>query len=79
MRFKRFLLMQLDRDDHIGDLAKDVRTYSECPRSNKILDWINHLRNRSACSEAIEALKDAWIEYEEYKITTKHNKGGSDA
>jgi uncharacterized protein YozE (UPF0346 family) len=63
--FYKWLNKQSDRDDIIGDLAKDVERARNIPQdSNDIEIWRSHLRRNAACQEAIEALHEAWAEYE---------------
>jgi len=67
--FKNWLEDQTNRNDPIGDLARDVKTKylaKKTPRGNSGLKaWIKHLENYSACAEAFEALNEAWREYQE--------------
>lgn len=60
--FYSWLLTQTDRDDIVGDLAKDakrdIRTSAGSPGDTKA-EWIFHVGY-----VAEEAVKDAWQEYE---------------
>lgn len=62
--FYRFLMQQLDRDDPVGDLAKDAKRDSSAPKKlSSLRVWQSHLWIKHACHEAVEALKEAFCEY----------------
>lgn len=64
-KFYRWLKKQKDREDPIGDLAKDALEDNSFPfgtDSHKIVKC--HLISKQACSEAIQALKEAFDEYD---------------
>ncbi|MBF5039878.1 hypothetical protein INP77_10285 [Methylophilus sp. 13] len=63
--FYKWLNKQSNRDDIIGDLAKDLERARNIPQeSNDIEIWLSHLRCNGACQEAIEAMHEAWAEFE---------------
>lgn len=64
-RFYDWLMLQVDRDDPTGDLARHIKEDTTFPkRAIRIRTMKNHLRAQQACSEAIEALDNAfWNEY----------------
>ncbi|NJC44494.1 UNVERIFIED_ORG: uncharacterized protein YozE (UPF0346 family) [Xanthomonas campestris] len=63
-RFYRWLLLQKDRDDPVGDLAADVHRDSTFPMASRSLRKIrSHLSSRGACDEALQALEEAWSEF----------------
>lgn len=64
-RFYDWLLLQVERDDQTGDLARDVKEDTDFPkRAIRIRTFRNHLRAQGACPEAIETLDHAfWNEY----------------
>ena len=67
--FKRWLATQIDRDDPIGDLAKDAKA-DPAWRSAKISQYSDaesFLRNKRACFEAMETLEFAYREWELYR------------
>ena len=68
MTFLKWLKLQKDRDDPVGDLAQDwIR--DKCPKNFSIL----YLRGKSACLEALEAFREAkaeWLKHE-MEITPK--------
>lgn len=62
--FGIWLSQQTNRDDWIGDLARDTQDTSDHPRGNAtIAIWRSFLHSRNACQEACQALEMAWDEY----------------
>ena len=63
--FTWWLLRQRDRDDPIGDLARDVANDNQWP--SPLIDgespFCDYLAFRGACIEARAALRTAWAEY----------------
>lgn len=71
--FYRWLLKQEDRDDPIGDLAKDTQKDEAFPiNTNALKNIESHLINRLACDEAIQALREAHVEFR----SNKRNRSG---
>lgn len=64
MTFAKWLEAQVDRDDLVGDVARDARMDSWPKPSNSLKAWKNHLAAGGACREAHEALDEAWNEYQ---------------
>ena len=62
-RFYRWLMRQLERDDPIGDLARDIKRDSAFPASGSLLEIRLHLGSLGACGEAVRALDEAWSEF----------------
>lgn len=63
MTFMKWLKKQVDRDDPIGDLAKDaMRDKRHKPKSRR--GWERFLSDVGACYAARDAAKQAWDEYE---------------
>lgn len=62
-RFYRWLTHQLERDDPIGDLARDIKRDSAFPASGSIRAARLHLSLYGACGEALRALDEAWSEF----------------
>nr|VFK23057.1 MAG: YozE SAM-like fold [Candidatus Kentron sp. LPFa] len=63
--FLEWLDEQSDRDDPIGDLSKDVKRDKRSSNVPNDKDsWIEHLKLAGACLDVIEALEEAWDEYE---------------
>lgn len=65
LSFKNWLAYQINRDDFIGDLAKDTKR-DPIWGSATILNYTDahtYFRNRGACREAIEALECAFNEW----------------
>lgn len=75
--FKAWLLEQVKKNSIIGDLASDLaRTERVVPlechmrlKGDSYRDLKDHLMNNSACSEAFQALEEAYEEFkkEEYE------------
>lgn len=65
LTFTRWLALQKNRDDAIGDLASDVARDRDWHDSNRLTlgDRIAYLRVKGACDDAIRALQDAWREW----------------
>lgn len=60
--FKTWLLAQHERDDAVGDLARDAKQDRRFP--SRAPDAMRHLETMGACHQAIEALRKAaheWI------------------
>ncbi len=71
--FYRWLLKQDNRDDPIGDLSRDARGDRTFPVEITSLEKLRtHLISNSACSEAIQALEEA---YNEFKSNTTVRSG----
>ena len=66
--FYRWLLKQQDRDDPIGDLAKDIQRDKSFPiRTSSLQKLKDHLITKSPCDEAIQALEEAHAEFKNNK------------
>ncbi len=65
--FCSWLSKQTDRDDPIGDLARDVRDDSSRPHGNSgYRKWFGHIRIRSYSNSLVmDAFRKAWREYED--------------
>lgn len=64
MTFYTWLMRQKKRDDVVGDLALDTARTSDAPRKDSTLKgWHSFLRNQNACTEAQQALTEAFKEY----------------
>ena len=62
--FHRWLLTLVDRNDPIGDLARDVRGDRRFPSSETSHDKIRgYVKYRALASEVVDAFDDAWREY----------------
>jgi uncharacterized protein YozE (UPF0346 family) len=62
--FKAWLLKQLDRQDPVGDLARDARSDKDFPTGrNFFFTWRTYLQSRLAHADALRAFKDAWSEF----------------
>lgn len=58
MTFYEWLMQQIERDDPIGDLARDAKSDSTAPRDSGLYRWDVHLSAHQACPEAHRALLD---------------------
>jgi len=66
MRFEKWLKLQVDRDDRVGDIARDAQADSrQKPSQNTLEAWETFLSSAQACWEAMESLREAWEEYSE--------------
>ena len=64
MKFYKWLLMQEQREDPIGDLAFDVHQDEDFPEDEMVLDGLlHHLELKFAGEESMEAMVDAYKEY----------------
>ncbi|MCU7836067.1 MAG: sterile alpha motif-like domain-containing protein [gamma proteobacterium symbiont of Taylorina sp.] len=53
-----------DEDSPIGDLSNDMMRYDSSVNINNDREsWHSHLSIKGACSEAHDALDEAWDEY----------------
>jgi len=69
-RFYRWLVKQKDRDDPIGDLSNDVIGDSKFPKERETLHSIkNYLIFKRACDEALQALDEAFYEFNSKRKT----------
>ena len=72
-RFYRWLMKQRRRDDPIGDLSRDAGSDHNFPVRTSSLDILRaRLLTKQACSEAIQALHEA---FEEFKRKTTARDG----
>ncbi|QTA88836.1 YozE family protein [Desulfonema magnum] len=63
MTFFKWLQNQSERDDMIGDLARDVRLDKTFPKSSSLEKIRNHLESSGACEGAVSALEMAYTEW----------------
>lgn len=64
MTFYNFLENQIDRDDPVGDLARDAMYDKRFPHIETEGALLSHLRIMGACDGALDAASEAWKEYE---------------
>ena len=65
--FRKWMGTQVGRGDPVGDLAADIQSDETAVNiQNTKSAWLSHIQGRNACTGAIEAMKDAWIEYRWY-------------
>jgi uncharacterized protein YozE (UPF0346 family) len=64
MGFKAWLNQQVDRDDSVGDLARDAKRDGNWPKGRASLRRLRaYLESRQAMPGALDALEQAWREY----------------
>lgn len=64
MNFKQWLKRQTDRNDAVGDLARDVEEDWTAPHANAgYKPWKLHLESKGAAQAALDALAEAWREF----------------
>ena len=62
--FIQWLLTQTNRNDEIGDLARDIKRDKNKPSSSTTIGKVRqYLQNSHACTEALEAFDNAVKEY----------------
>lgn len=72
--FKAWLQQQLQRNDPVGDLARDAGDDKNAPSGRKsFLAWRSYLQSRWAHRDVMRTLKEAWGEFEKGGATP--NKG----
>jgi len=59
--FYAWLLLQLDRDDMTGDLARDAAREGYCAVSDDLESWLTHTRYG-----IVESVTEAWWEYKSW-------------
>jgi uncharacterized protein YozE (UPF0346 family) len=63
--FHRWLETQCDRNDPVGDLARDVFSDGNFPTSEQSVEaLVDYLHDTGACREAVMTLREAFDEYE---------------
>ena len=73
--FNSWLRKQVDRKDHVGDLAYDIEDDASLPASKE--GWLECLEANNACEAAKRAFHRAWSEYEALKA--RHGRRTSTA
>lgn len=72
MHFGAWLDQQIGRDDPVGDLAADASKDRERPGPQaQYGEWLNYLRSKQACRDALDALKQARREYRQEVLPGK--------
>lgn len=61
--FTEWLKGQQKRDDKIGDLSRDSTHDEGWPITGAKEVYLDHLKKREACADAIAAFEEAWLEY----------------
>lgn len=62
-KFKNWVKQFENEDDPWGDFARDVLEDTKFPDSSRKKDIMSYLTLKRACSEAIEAFSELWVEY----------------
>lgn len=61
--FNQWLRQQLQRDDAVGDIARDARDDQTWPDAQRLQTYQEHLENFPASPNALKALETAWNEF----------------
>ena len=61
--FQQWLHQQHDRNDRIGDLARDVAADPDAHKLKNFAHWVFHLHQHGASRAAHSTLLSAWLEY----------------
>lgn len=72
MRFKSWLTRQRHRADNIGALAQNTIRLRAAPFSDLIRDWEHFFLKVGADEETLEALQDAFSEWERHVPRRSH-------
>lgn len=64
MEFKSWLKRQANRNDMVGDLARDARDDSGFLQDGSLEEYRTYLETKDACDGAKEALNEAYKEYQ---------------
>ena len=62
-RFYRWLELQRDRDDPVGDLAYDITKDKKFPVDASLRKTQEYLESKWVSEQVIEAVKAAWSEF----------------
>ncbi len=63
MSFRVWTRQFIDDNNAIGDLARDIDDDSNFPKKNDYNTLLNYLKDRNACDNAIQTLKESWYQY----------------
>lgn len=66
-KFSLWLEKQIDRQDPIGDLARDASGDKDTYKLTGLEDWIRHLERHRADDGAFDACGRAWVKF--YRTT----------
>jgi hypothetical protein len=61
--FTTWLAIQRERDDWIGDIARDVASDRDWPACNTMAASLQYLLQCNACEAALAAMTAAWREF----------------
>ena len=62
--FNSWILSQTNRNDMVGDFARDVKRDTKAPNDNASKDsWLSHMVHNNASRVAINTFEVAWTEY----------------
>jgi len=72
MTFYMWLLKQRERDEPVGDLARDVHADANWPcAAKRYRHFKRYLASRPQCDGALIALQKAWAEYSNLRMKAK--------
>jgi hypothetical protein len=61
--FGKWLLDQTDRNDRVGDLARDASRDRDWPQARSLRGFQEYLRRRKVGEAVLESLGEAWAEW----------------
>ncbi len=68
MKFYDWIITQVDRDDPIGDLARDAKRDKNFPKQATTAHELTaYLTINGACHDAVEALRKAWKSFKAHE------------
>ena len=74
-KFRQWLRQQEERDDPIGDLARDMaHDHNQTAHNPSLPDLYHYLKANRACREAFHALIEAYREWQSYGNTYRETK-----
>ncbi len=67
MTFKAWLMLQMKRNDQVGNLARDVLKDRTWPPTQDLVKLRQHMVKRGAIESALPALDEAYSEYQKQR------------
>jgi uncharacterized protein YozE (UPF0346 family) len=69
MFFRVWIRQFIEDNNAIGDLSRDINEDSNFPKKNDYNTLLVYLKDRDACDNAIQTLKESWYQYTLYNTT----------